>query len=597
MFTALKMRAPIFLILLFITLTAHGQKGDKYQTLVDSLVKTGQQGKLIPYFERENKAHPGNVNILRWLGILHANGQQYETAEKYYKEALKIDPKCARCYMNLGNIAAAKSNYTQAANLINKAMQLDGKDAQIYLLRAKLREATGEEKEALFDYNKAIELDPGSAQLYLERGIYNQKQGYGALALADYNKSIEIMPRYYDAYFRRAGYYYDNHILPEALADLNIAFGIDSSRAELYTARGAINYVLEKYTESERDYSRSIAMEPEDYILYNYRADARYKLEDMDGSCEDYRHAYELVLKKSPNDSLIPSLKYVVDFNCDQAKPTYYYQRGIAYYNLGKYDSAVSWYTQGLKKFPDNAMILSFRGNAYFSANDFKNALLDYDAAVANREKLVSDIKRKIDFADKPAGQLKTYAEEMIAFQRISMAESKAALGQYDEALAEINKGIADAHYTEAGKEVYLNVRGNILMEMGRTEDAIKDFDQCIALNRQFALPYINRAIAKVNGGRKERQAIFSIGGSYNLKTYNADWSYQLNNKKTSNSNIQSALEDCNKAIELDNRSAFFYYIRGQVKKLLMIDYCGDMKMAKALDTHFAKPYPECDNK
>jgi hypothetical protein len=77
----------------------------------------------------------------------------------------------------------------------------------------------------------------------------------------------------------------------------------------------------------------------------------------------------------------------------------------------------------------------------------------------------------------------------------------------------------------------------------------------------------------------------YSIRGGINNQTFNANWSLPLKTSiKKSDSNIISALTDCNKAIEIDSNLDFAYYIRGQLKKMLIYgDYCYDLIKAKDL--------------
>jgi len=43
---------------------------------------------------------------------------------------------------------------------------------------------------------------------------------------------------------------------------------------------------------------------------------------------------------------------------------------------LKKFDKALEIYDAGLTKFPNNAMLLSFRGNTHLELKDFKNAVI-----------------------------------------------------------------------------------------------------------------------------------------------------------------------------------------------------------------------------
>jgi tetratricopeptide (TPR) repeat protein len=76
---------------------------------------------------------------------------------------------------------------------------------------------------------------------------------------------------------------------------------------------------------------------------------------------------------------------------------------------------------------------------------------------------------------------------------QISIAESKFALGNYSEALLEINKEVEMApDLKESGKENYFNVRGNIFLALAKYNEALSDFEKCVQINPSFALAYVN---------------------------------------------------------------------------------------------------------
>jgi tetratricopeptide (TPR) repeat protein len=579
------MKTAATLLLTFLTIIACAQSKDRYGRFMDSLMAKGQHEQLIQYLEKELKNSPKDEEILRSLGYVYISINKLDLGEKYYKEAIAVNPKCARCYKNLGVIYGMRSDYLKSNAYLDKAISIDPKDASIYITKAQLEENFGDKLTALLNYDKAIELDPINANYLTERSRYNANQGYFSLAMADLNKAIEIEPSSFKQYFERSSLYYNNNRYQEALTDINKAISLDSMHQSLYIGRGAIYIATKESVKAISDYKKAIQLDPEDFFPYYNLSLAKYELEDMNGSCVNLKDAYRLMLKYDPNNELRQRMEHSLDNYCDSSKASYYYQRGIAFYNLQQYEKAIIIYNVGVKKFPSNAMLLNFRANAHYAAKDYANALTDYYASIKYKDNLITDVE-----TNRPHTQLKDsvemYIKGFLAFTYRSVAECHFALGQHDLALTAINAGIEIAPKIEEDKiENYYNVRGNIYLALEIYRDALDDFNKCIQLNPGFALAYVNRAITKLNLASKVKLKTISINGGSN-QLFNVNWALPLKTSfKKSDENISSALRDCDKAIEIEPKLAFGYAIRGQIKKLLSHgDFCMDIITARNLE-------------
>lgn len=585
------MLKTVILFLTFFSTLALGQSKDVYQKIGDSLLTNGKSDELIKYFENELKKYPKNEEVLRWLGYIHISKINLDQGEKYYSEALIVNPKCARCYLNLGRIYSLKNENNKANEYFNKAIETDPNDGLSYATRAKFKELTDDTFGALFDYNKAIEIEPKNADYYIQRGIYNSNQGYFSLALSDINKAVEFAPKNYNPYFQRANIYYNQKKFNEALADISTAIRLDSNQYSLYTGRGAIYSVFKEHSKAIEDYSKAIALNPKDYLSYYNRGLEKYALEDMDACCSDNEIVLKLIKGNNIDDpDLLKECQLTFNEICDATKPSYFYQRGVAMYNLRQYPNAVDIYLKGLNLFPKNAMILSFSGNAYLALGEFKSALEKYFLAIENKENLLEEINKNPRFTGASKEKINSFYKGSLASVQMSIAECKFALGLYSEALTEINKGIELAEEVKEsingfGKESYYNVRGNIFLALGNYEYAKNDFDKCILLNPDFSAAYVNRAVAKTNLENQIKMTSYTVQGGINNEAFNANWKFPIKAKvKKSDSNIISALNDYDKAITIDSKSAYAYYIRGQIKKMLNYnDYCYDLLKANEL--------------
>jgi tetratricopeptide (TPR) repeat protein len=571
---------------LLICFAASAQNKSKAYLIADSLQDAGKFSEALPYYEKALKADPNNELVLRGMGMNYIMLEKYDLGEKYYNEALKINPSCAPCYRNLGMAYAQKGDLKKSLEYTDKAISLDPKDPHGYLQRGKIKAFSGDKFGALRDYNKALELEPKNPDIYYERGNYNLNAGYSSLALDDYAKVIELAPDSYMGYYSRANVYYNEKLLTEALADMNKAIKLDSTIGELYTARGAVLASMNEKEKAIADYNKAIQLDPDPMTYFN-RSMVKYDFEDMDGSCEDLLKSRSMIKKEAPDHEMLKTLDLQIGDHCDSGKVSYYYQRGIACYNLGQFDKAVQVYTRGLKKFPGSPMCLSFRGNAYYAMSDHKNALADYTASIASREKISAEAGANARFAEAAPAELDAYVTGFISTTQVHIAECKLALGYIEEALTDINKAIETApNIKEYGLENYFLVRGNAHLALGKYKEAIEDFDRCIIYDPTFFLPYVNRAIARINMASPVKMMSSSFNANLaNGQTVSTGWMLPVKiSTKKNDANLNLALSDCNKATELDPQAGYAFYVKGYVKQMLALpDYCYDYLKAKTL--------------
>ncbi|MET4137869.1 tetratricopeptide (TPR) repeat protein [Pedobacter sp. UYP1] len=516
----MKFKLIFCLVFSLLIVKTSAQTQSVYEKTTDSLFQTGQQEKIILYLEKEVKKHPKSDTLLRLMGSYYLQKKNFELGEKYYREALVVNPACARCYMNIGRISASKRDFSQALADLDKAVNMAPGDALIISNRAKIKEYTGDLSGALSDYNKAIKLAIGNTDNYLERGLIYSRLNQKENALQDYSQAIKLNPVDISAYL---------------------------NRAEVY-----------------------------------------YELENLDASCKDYGTAKALLQKgKIDNPALTKAIEAsIIDF-CDVNSASYYYQRGIAYYNLKQYDKALKMYTLGLEKFPKNAMILSFKGNTCLALRDYKNALLNYALSLENKGNLSAEIQNNHRFAS-TANRIDAQAfyKATIAAVYYNIAECQIYLEDFNEALIKMNEALAVApNKINFNKETYFNRRGVIYLGLNHYDLALSDFNRSIEINKNYAPAYVNRALARVSITEKVKKTSFSLVSNLPDQPFHLHWQPK---KKTlsqkENLNIISALSDCNTAIALDKNQGSFYYVRGLVKQISgENDYCIDLLMAKKM--------------
>jgi tetratricopeptide (TPR) repeat protein len=148
--------------------------------------------------------------------------------------------------------------------------------------------------KAIADYNKALEFDPNNEGIYNNRGISKIAMKDLDGAFADYNKALEINPQSTTALMNRSNAYIVKGNTKEAINDLNKIIIIRPHFAGAYLNRGLARFEMNDYASALRDFDQSIKLDPKIALAYNNRGIVKHKLEDYAGAIMDYDMALSL---------------------------------------------------------------------------------------------------------------------------------------------------------------------------------------------------------------------------------------------------------------------------------------------------------------
>jgi tetratricopeptide (TPR) repeat protein len=202
----------------------------------------------------------GNADNYSKLGTEYFWDEQYDKAEEYYTEAIKLDPGNAKYYQLRGVSYNWLKEYEKAVADHSKAIELDPDKASYYNSRGKNYNWLKEYEKAVADHSKAIELDPGNAAYYNSRGVnYNWLKEYEK-AVADHSKAIDIEP----------------------------------DKADYYNERGKNYNWLNEYEKAVADYSKAVELEPDNALYYTGLARMLCKIGNVDGALDNLNKALSL---------------------------------------------------------------------------------------------------------------------------------------------------------------------------------------------------------------------------------------------------------------------------------------------------------------
>jgi serine/threonine protein kinase len=174
--------------------------------------------------------------------------------------------------------------------------------------------------EAILCYNKALEIDPRETIAWSNKGLSLHKLGRFDEAILCYDKALEIDQSEAKTWYNKG------------LAEKQIHREQDA----IYSFKQFIEHAHGQYS-SEVEYARQQLRELED--------------------CDE-------ATRLNPSD------------------PTIYYNRGLAYYNLGQYEHAIKECDEAIQINHDYAYAYWVRGLAYYNLGQYERAIRDYNEAI-----------------------------------------------------------------------------------------------------------------------------------------------------------------------------------------------------------------------
>jgi len=137
------------------------------------------------------------------LGKVYLEQNDYQSALKYFNQAINLDQSFADAYIGRATVFAAKNEMEQARMSLQTALDFDPDNYKGWLRMAKWQMADSNEI-AIQCYSNALRIDSSDAAVFVERGMANFSFSYIDAARRDYIKATILNPEYFQAYFNLA---------------------------------------------------------------------------------------------------------------------------------------------------------------------------------------------------------------------------------------------------------------------------------------------------------------------------------------------------------------------------------------------------------
>ncbi len=251
--------------------------------------------------------------------------QEYEQAERFFKEALRLDSCFEDALNNLGTVYHRRKNPEQALEYYSKALACEPRFLSALLNRANVSYEIGEYDQALADLNEVESLKPDTAVLWELRALVLWKRG-------EYEEARHA--------FARTG---DPHEDPELMINLGTLFA------------------SEKQYDSGRYYLRNVlSIDPRNHLALNALA----MLEADAGNVDEARKLLETALALAPRD------------------PYYLNNRGYVYLLEGGGDQALPLINESITLDPYNGWAYRNKGYYYLKKGNIEEAIRLFERAL-----------------------------------------------------------------------------------------------------------------------------------------------------------------------------------------------------------------------
>ena len=164
----------------------------------------------IKYFEDALDIEPSFEKASFELGNIYTQNKQFNKAIKTFRNLLKADHYNAAAYVNLANtmILENENNYKKAYKYYKKAIKLNPKYAPAYFSYASILERNGEIGKAVENYEKTVSLDPDYMTAYCNlAAIYITDNKYDE-AIRVLTQIVRLNPNNPEIYHQLANMYY-----------------------------------------------------------------------------------------------------------------------------------------------------------------------------------------------------------------------------------------------------------------------------------------------------------------------------------------------------------------------------------------------------
>jgi len=234
------------------------------------------------------KAAPDHFDALNMLGAVKAQLGHMGEAHRLFSAAVKINPRVAGAWANLGQVLHALKRNEEAVECLDKARTLAPDDVAILNQHANALLSAGRAEEALDEFRQVLARVPQHAEARLNSGVAHAALGASEQAVAEFDAALSIMPGHPGAHYNRGLALHDLGRYAAALDAHERVLASAPEHAGAWLHRGRALAALNRLDEAVASYGKAGAIRKDDANVHFSEALALLALGDYRRGFEKY---------------------------------------------------------------------------------------------------------------------------------------------------------------------------------------------------------------------------------------------------------------------------------------------------------------------
>ena len=234
--------------------------------LMDQAKNLHQQGQLLPakaLYEAILQIQSEHADALHFLGVIHYQTKQLDTAQTLFRRAIHANPNVALYHCNLGFLLRDQKQFGQAEESLKKAIALQPDYADAYFKLGATQIDLGRYQDGVRSSEKALALQPDHVQAL-------NNLGTGRRLMFDFDGSIKccqraiaLDPGYAAAYANLAANYIATKKMALAASACRTAIELDDNNADAHMYLGLVLQEQGDLENSVKSYRKAALLAPD----------------------------------------------------------------------------------------------------------------------------------------------------------------------------------------------------------------------------------------------------------------------------------------------------------------------------------------------
>lgn len=337
------------------------------------------------------RVHSQHVQALNLLGIIAAQTQRLEEAERLLRHAAVTGNPDAVVLSNHGNVLRQLGRVEEALQRYAQALALQPLNAQTHYNRGLVLRQLQRLDEAIACFERAAQIEPNYAEAHYYLGLALLSKRAPERALASLGRAVVLRPNDADYHFNRALALQQLQRLEEALASYRRTLSLRPGFAEAHYNVGAVQLQLQRYEEALASFEHTVKLAPDYADGHNKRALMLLQLRRFPEAVAGFDRALQLnpqcveahsnrgvtLLRMSRFKEAEGSYQQALALDPECANV--HLNMGVLCYDRNQPLAAIVHYTRAIAFKPDFSTAYLNRAHAYLLAGDFTPGWADFE--------------------------------------------------------------------------------------------------------------------------------------------------------------------------------------------------------------------------